>query len=264
MFSNLFLLFIGILIFILIIVIIIKGIAPYYTDYLTFNENNFYFEIENALTHEECDNIINYSKNTLSKSKVMSLDSNNKYIDKEDNSVRTSDQTWLKNNDFKNVINKVTELVNKYNIDNIDDIKPTQFEEIQVVRYKPTQEYKQHYDICHPIQGAKEHLKTCKQDYKKYNSVRYITVLFYLNDGFEGGETYFPRLNKKIIPKKGKALIFFNCNLNKDTNANGLCDTIYNSEHAGLPIKNSKNSKNSKNGNDEKWIANVWIRTKPL
>jgi len=255
MFSNLFLLFIGILIFILIIIIIIKGITPYYTDYLTFNENNFYFEIENALTHEECDNIINYSKNTLSKSKVMSLDNTNNYIDIEDSSVRTSEQTWLKNNDFKNIINKVSELVNKYNINNIN---PTQFEDIQVVRYKPTQEYKQHYDICHPIQGTKEHLNTCKQDYKKYNSIRYVTVLFYLNDGFEGGETYFPRLNKKIIPKKGKALIFFNCNLNKDTPKNGLCDIIYNSEHAGLPIKKNEN------GNNEKWIANIWIRTKPI
>ena len=136
----------------------------------------------------------------------------------------------------------------------------SQYENIQVVRYHPNQEYKHHYDICHPIQGHAEHLKTCKQDYKKYNSLRYATILFYLNDGYEGGETYFPKLNKKIKPKKGKALIFFNCNLNKDTKNNGLCDVIYNSEHAGLPVKVSKNT----NQSNEKWIANVWIRTKSI
>lgn len=261
LFYKTFFITIAILIFILILIIIIKCIIPFHTDYLTnFTENNFYYEIDNALTPEECDYIINYSRPKLSKSKVMSLDKNNKYIDIEDNNVRTSKQTWLQNDNFKYIIDKVTNLVNNNNNNNNYKVKSNQFENIQVVRYEPTQEYKQHYDICHPKQGAKEHLRTCQEDYNKYNSVRYATVLFYLNDGFEGGETYFPRLNKKIKPKKGKALVFFNCNINKDTNKNGLCDVIYNSEHAGLPvIKSNKN-----NSSNEKWIANVWIRTKEI
>lgn len=220
-----------------------------------FGENDFYVEIEDALSPEECDLIINNSRDKLIHSKVMSNDKNNN--GKEDKNSRTSYQTWLENRKYKNIINKVTKLVNKFK-KNYTIIDPNQYEETQVVRYKPTQEYKQHYDICHPIQGNKEHFSACLEDYKKNKSVRYATVIFYLNDGYEGGETYFPRLNKKIIPKKGKALIFFNCNFNEDTKKSGLCDVIYNSEHAGLPIIES----NKSNAINEKWIATVWVRAK--
>lgn len=220
-----------------------------------FDENNFYFEIDNVLTDDECDKLINDSSYKLSRSKVMSLNKNNKYEDAVDD-VRTSHHTWLNKSRHKDIIQKVENLVNRF-IKN--KISSKQFEDIQVARYKPSQEYKQHYDICHPKQAHKEHIETCKQEYKKYNSVRYITVILYLNDGFNDGETYFPRLNKKVKPKKGKALVFFNCNLNNTTHKNGMCDVIENSEHAGLPV--GKDNKNNKN---EKWIANIWIRTKNI
>lgn len=217
-----------------------------------FDENNFYFEIDNVLTDDECDKLINDSSDKLSRSKVMSLNKNKKYED-EVNDVRTSHHTWLNKSQYKNIIQKVENLVNRF-IKN--KISSKQFEDIQVARYKPSQEYKQHYDICHPKQAYKEHIETCKQEYKKYNSVRYITVILYLNDEFNDGETYFPRLNKKVKPKKGKALIFFNCNLNNTTHKDGMCDVITKSEHAGLPV--GIGDKN------EKWIANIWIRTKNI
>jgi len=215
--------------------------------------SNFYYEIDNVLTNEECDYIINDAKDKLSESTVMSIDKNGKYIDVKDNNSRTSNHAFLENNLHKNIIEKAEKLINKYSQIPVTN---KQFEQIQVVRYKPTQEYKEHFDICHPFQGYEEHLKTCKEDFKKFNSVRYATIIFYLNDGFNGGETYFPKINKKIIPKKGKALIFFNCTYNKDTSKTGLCDIIDNSKHAGLPVIEDKI--------DEKWIANIWIRTKNL
>ena len=218
-----------------------------------FNGKNFYYEIDNVLTDEECDYIINISKNKLIDSKVMSVDSDGKYLDAKDVS-RTSKQTWLNNNSHKNIIDKAKNLINKY-IKN--PVNSKQFEDIQVVRYKPTQEYKEHYDICHPYQAYHDQLKTCKEEFKRYNSVRYATILFYLNDGFNGGETYFPKLKKKIVPKKGKALIFFSCNYNKDTDKTGLCDVIKNSLHAGLPVIAGDKT-------DEKWIANIWIRAKDI
>jgi prolyl 4-hydroxylase len=213
---------------------------------------NFYYEIDNVLTNEECDYIINDAKDKLSESTVMSIDKNGKYIDVKD-TVRTSNHTFLENNLHKNIIEKAEKLINKYSQ---IPINSKQFEQIQVVRYKPTQEYKEHFDICHPQQAPEDQLKTCQEDFKKFNSVRYTTIIFYLNDGFNGGETYFPNINKKIIPKKGKALIFFNCTYNKDTSKTGLCDIIDNSKHAGLPVVEGKT--------DEKWIANIWIRTKNL
>lgn len=213
---------------------------------------NFYYEIDNVLTNEECDYIINDAKDKLSESTVMSIDKNGKYIDVKD-TVRTSNHTFLENNLHKNIIEKAEKLINKYSQVNVSY---KQFEQIQVVRYKPTQEYKEHFDICHPQQAPEDQLKTCQEEFKKFNSVRYATIIFYLNDGFNGGETYFPNINKKIIPKKGKALIFFNCTYNKDTSKTGLCDIIDNSKHAGLPVVEGKT--------DEKWIANIWIRTKNL
>lgn len=220
-----------------------------------FNKKNFIFEIDNVLTPDECDNIINNSKNKLERSKVMAVNKDNEYED-EISTARTSHHTWLKNDDNKSIINKVEKLVNSLLKNKITS---KQFEDLQVARYEPTQEYKQHYDICHPTQAAPEHLEVCREEYKKNNCVRYITVILYLNDGFSGGETYFPRLKRKVKPKKGKALIFINCNYNKNTHKDGLCDVINDSEHAGLPVIEDK----SKSTN-EKWIANIWIRTKNI
>ncbi len=214
-------------------------------------QKNFFFEIDNVLTSEECDYIINDAKDKLFESTVMSIDKNGKYVDSKDKS-RTSNHTWLTNDLHKNIIQKTEFLINKYSKIPVSN---KQFEQIQVVRYKPTQEYKEHYDICHPYQAYDDQLKTCQEDFKKFNSVRYATVLFYLNDGFNGGETYFPIIDKKVKPKKGKALIFFNCTYNDKTNKTGLCDIIENSKHAGLPVSDG-------NKTNEKWIANVWIRTK--
>jgi len=35
-----------------------------------------------------------------------------------------------------------------------------------------------------------------------------LTLVFYLNDGFEGGETDFPELPRRVIPRAGSALLF--------------------------------------------------------
>ena len=257
--NKLLLIFLLILLLISIIAIIIISCFMNKSKFTQVNNlknlgdlGDFYYEIDNVLTDEECDFIIKNAKDKLIKSTVMSIDKNGKYIDKKDTS-RTSNHTFLENNLHKNIIEKAQKLINKYSKNNINK---NNFEQIQVVRYKPNQEYKEHFDICHPYQAHKNQLKTCKEDFKKFNSVRYATIIFYLNDGFNGGETYFPNINKKIIPKKGKVLIFFNCTYNKDTHKTGLCDIIDNSKHAGLPVVEGKT--------DEKWIANIWIRTKKL
>lgn len=37
---------------------------------------------------------------------------------------------------------------------------------------------------------------------------RFCAGVCYLNDDYEGGETYFPRHNKEVAPKKGKIVLF--------------------------------------------------------
>jgi prolyl 4-hydroxylase len=76
---------------------------------------------------------------------------------------------------------------------------------------------------------------------------RFATILFYLNDDMEGGETTFPRwLNTetsealKVKPEKGKAILFYNL----------LPDGNYDerSQHAALPVTKG-----------DKYLTNLWI-----
>lgn len=58
------------------------------------------------------------------------------------------------------------------------------------VRYSPGDFYLPHADT------------TPEEDY------RYFTVLCYLNDDFEGGQTSFPHLGYSVEPRAGKAVVF--------------------------------------------------------
>ena len=248
------------IIFIIILVLCIIFIPKLFNSADKFLDNkpsnNFYYTIENFLNNEECNLLINDGSKKLERSYVMGSNNKKEYENQISN-VRTSSQSWLNKNDikYKNILTKVNNLVNSFL--NFEKIKLDQYEDIQVVNYKENQEYKPHYDICHPDQCVKEHKTHCEKDYERFKSLRYITVLIYLNDDFSGGETFFPKINLKIKPQKGKVLLFFNCNPNQNTKKNGKCDVIQNSEHGGLPVLKSNN--NSKSG---KWIANFWIRTK--
>jgi prolyl 4-hydroxylase len=63
---------------------------------------------------------------------------------------------------------------------------------LRIYRYLPGQRHGAHWDTVVEI-GELRSL---------------LTLVFYLNDGFEGGETDFPELEKKISPRAGRALIF--------------------------------------------------------
>jgi prolyl 4-hydroxylase len=63
----------------------------------------------------------------------------------------------------------------------------------------------------------------------------------YLNTPDEGGETVFPRVNIHIKPRKGDAVLFYNCT------PNGMVDP--NSFHGGARVIAG-----------EKWIMTKWIR----
>jgi 2OG-Fe(II) oxygenase superfamily len=76
---------------------------------------------------------------------------------------------------------------------------------------------------------------------------RFATLLLYLNDGMEGGQTSFPMWRNgetskalEVKPEKGKAVLFYN--LLPDGNYDEL------SMHAALPVKKG-----------EKWLANLWV-----
>ncbi|MEH3121867.1 MAG: 2OG-Fe(II) oxygenase [Sphingomonas phyllosphaerae] len=103
-----------------------------------------------------------------------------------------------------------------------------QGEALTVLRYRPGQEYRPHFDT---IQGT--------------DNQRIATMLLYLNGGFAGGETHFPVPGVTVTPRGGDALLFFN------TLPDGRPDPA--TRHAGLPVRSGA-----------KWLATRWIRTRPL
>lgn len=101
-------------------------------------------------------------------------------------------------------------------------------EPLQILRYRPGQEYRPHLDAL-PTGGNQ----------------RVLTMLVYLNEGYEGGETFFTRTGLKFAGKKGDGLLF------RNARSGGIPDP--NTQHAGLPVVSG-----------EKFIASRWIRERPM
>jgi prolyl 4-hydroxylase len=100
---------------------------------------------------------------------------------------------------------------------------PEQGEALQILRYRPGQQYRRHFDWLGGEHG------------------RVLTALVYLNEEYEGGETEFPKAGLVIRGRKGDALVF------RSVDALGELDK--NSEHAGLPVTRGT-----------KYLASRWIR----
>jgi prolyl 4-hydroxylase len=99
-----------------------------------------------------------------------------------------------------------------------------QGEPLQVLRYRPGGEYKPHFDA---IPG--------------FANQRTMTFLVWLNEDYEGGETFFPTPGLKLKGRLGDGLLF------RNTGVDGKRDPA--AGHAGLPV-----------GAGEKLIASRWIR----
>lgn len=110
-------------------------------------------------------------------------------------------------------------------------------EGFQILNYQVGAEYQAHFDYF-PAQdwGSQSHLAKGGQ--------RVSTLVMYLNDVDEGGETTFPSAGISVAPKKGAALYF------EYGNSLGQVDPL--SLHAGMPVLRG-----------EKWIATKWMRQHP-
>jgi prolyl 4-hydroxylase len=212
------------LILILFLLVIYNSInikrEPFARNYVDMPNYNIQ-EISNFLTNEECDKIIQLSNGKMFPSKI--------YSTREDilsSESRISNQCWI--NDSDPIIKNISEKIKKYtNTDN------KFYEELQVVNYKKGGFFKPHYDPCEGNENECSRMNGS-------NGPRYLTILFYLNDGFKGGETLFPHINKSVKPEKGKAVIFQN------VDKNGVI--IKQALHGGQPVIDG-----------EKWIANKWV-----
>jgi prolyl 4-hydroxylase len=143
----------------------------------------------------------------------------------EKNGDRTSSNTFLSKKDpvVSRIYNKISSIIG---------VPVSNFEDMQVARYQPGQEYKPHYDSC------SNETNSCKDFFKK-GKHRLCTFLLYLNDDFKGGNTVFLNPEKNVSPEKGTAVFFYN--IDKDRNRIN--------QHGGLPVIDGV-----------KWIANCWVR----
>lgn len=107
-------------------------------------------------------------------------------------------------------------------------------EGIQILHYRNSGEYKPHFDYF-PVdqRGSATHLAKGGQ--------RVATFIMYLNDVEAGGETIFPEVGLKVVPRQGSAVYF------SYVNSLGQLDPA--TLHGGAPVIAG-----------EKWIATKWMR----
>lgn len=171
------------------------------------------------LTAEQCSKIMKESENNLVDSEVIGGKHKN---------IRNSKQTWISRDNplVKSMISKITRLYG---------IPAENAEDLQVVRYLPNQYYNEHHDSCC------DDNEKCREFITK-GGQRILTVLIYLNNEFDDGNTYFKNLDLKFKPPVGDAIVF--CPLAKGTSK---CHPL--ALHAGMPVTKGV-----------KWVANLWFR----
>lgn len=180
--------------------------------------------MDNVLTDEECNFLIAEASKNLQKGKVIgSTGGDEIYIDHRNCSSSHIDQENLKNIDIQDKIS------------NIIGIDRSRFEGITVIRYLPGEDFKRHPDYLAGPGAAKNAEK---------GGNRHSTVVMYLNDVEEGGDTDFPWLRLWITPKKGSILYF------DYSDPDPFIKRM--AEHAGKPVIKG-----------EKWIATIWVREFP-
>lgn len=136
------------------------------------------------------------------------------------NEVRTSDGStihWLIEDPAIHAINR--------RLAALSGTKVEQGEALQILRYRPGQQYYPHVD------------------WLGEENARILTALIYLNDNYGGGETAFVKTGLKVKGRKGDALVF------SSVRGDGEFEPL--SEHAGLPVTSGA-----------KYLASRWIRAR--
>lgn len=179
--------------------------------------------LDNFMTHAECDELCELSKNTLTKSTVVDDATGGSVTHAE----RTSQGTYFalgQNALVKKIEARISEMTGT---------PVPNGEGIQILNYVGGGEYRPHFDYFPDNEGGRIHTARGGQ--------RIITVVMYLNNVAAGGATIFPNINLSIYPKKGSALYF------SYFNSLGQADPT--TLHGGAPVIEG-----------EKWIATKWIR----
>jgi prolyl 4-hydroxylase len=168
-----------------------------------------------AFTRAECDYLIAVSEPCFEPSVVVTHDGR-EMLDP----IRTSEGStmhWLIEDPATHAFNR--------RIAALTGTHTAQGESLQILRYRPGQQYRRHFDWLGPVNR------------------RMFTALLYLNQGYEGGETEFSKAGFRVRGETGDVLVF------RNAGADGTLDPL--TEHAGLPVATGT-----------KYLATRWIREK--
>jgi len=195
------------------------------------------FLYHNFLSKEECLHLIHLAAPNMQKSAVV----DNKTGKSVESRIRTSSGTFLRRAQDP-VVKEVEERIAAFSMIPVEN-----GEGMQVLHYEVGQKYEAHFDYFH------DGFNTAN------GGQRVATVLMYLSDVEEGGETVFPsgtgrakagapeslsdcgRRGPAVKPRRGDALIFWSLKTDGSTDAKSL--------HAGCPVVKG-----------DKWSATKWMR----
>lgn len=172
--------------------------------------------LENVLSSSECDSLIDLAKDRMQRAKI-----GKSHLVSD---IRTNSSMF-----FEESENELIHTI-ETRVSNLMNIPISHAEPLQILHYNVGDQYQSHFDYFTSANVVNN---------------RISTMVMYLNDVEEGGETHFPSLHFSVMPKKGSA-VYFEYFYN-DNRINEL--TL----HAGQPVAVG-----------EKWVATQWMRRQRL
>jgi prolyl 4-hydroxylase len=177
-----------------------------------------------VLSAEECGEMIERSRHRLKRSTTVNPQTGQEDVIRN----RTSEGIWFQRGEdafIERIDQRIASLMN-WPVEN--------GEGLQILHYNTTGEYRPHFDYFPPDQrGSAVHTARGGQ--------RVATLIVYLNDVPDGGETIFPEAGLSVAGKQGGAVYFRYLNGQRQLDPLTL--------HGGAPVKGG-----------EKWIMTKWMR----
>ncbi|MEN9780391.1 MAG: hypothetical protein RL014_1539, partial [Pseudomonadota bacterium] len=183
--------------------------------------------VEDLLTEQECEKLIQLARGKVRRSEVVDPTSGRLEI----SGVRRSEGAH-----FSYGENAIVARI-EARVAALTGLPISHGEPLQLLHYPVGGEYEPHHDYFDPaFAGAALQLAQGGQ--------RVATVVMYLQEPAEGGDTYFPELELSVRPRRGCAVYFEYLNAAGELDPRCL--------HAGMPVLKG-----------DKWIATKWLRQSP-
>lgn len=193
--------------------------------------------IDNVFSEKECEQIIQLGLPRLKPAQVMG-----KNNQKEIHHSRTNEIAFVSSDEHP-VLSKFIRMASRLAKDHLGKTASVlSHEDPQILRYRIGEFYGAHFDHCD------ENTKVCQEDLQSRNGQKRVaTVLIYLNNVEQGGETKFPAFpgSPAIKPVRGRCVVFSNLDTMDQTKTHPLS-----LHEAVAPVSG------------EKWAVNVWLRGK--